>query len=705
MTRRKTIGWTAVLAAVLLAGTAAADVPYRPAPQSAEELYQSALLKKEAEGDLDGAIKLFQGIIATFPGNKDVAAKAQLQIGLWYEKLGKTEAIKAYELVVEKYAGQKEQVAAARARLAELKREAPKGLSVVKLKGEWDKPGVYIQPVEISPDGGSVVGVEFVKGQNIVVYDLETGRLTYITDHAWSIKGYYYTYNPVMSPDGKEIAYYSCWTGDGSPGSDEHDLIVADLGGGSRVLAKDKEEWQIPNAWLPDGSAILTIKGGPGHAPQLGLAPRAGGDFKALATYQNRKIEAGREQRSASVSPDGRYIVFTDAAPGEKSDIYIVGSGGGTPKPLVKHPAEEKSPRWSPDGKHVVFQSLRHGSWALWGVAVEGGATAGEPFLIRDGMKDSIIMNWTARGLGVWDSFMMNDIYLVDTDPATGEPAGDPRQLEYAPTGGNGTPVWSPDGKAFAFLRAGTGTGVPSVVVFGTGAREFSVPAAHGMGFLRWTPDGSALGMILADESNKWHLFRLNPASGTWTKIPVPVAMNTPFDWGAKGNIIYFGKPGQAEMKGGIVEFDLEMAAERYVYRPEKGFVSVVRWIDSSPDRKRLAFLQINASASAVELIVLNLETGEVHTAAADFGYSSWSPDGRMLIGDRALCAKGSKQSLCLVPEAGGEVKEIDLSKRLPPRSEIRMPDWSPDGKKIIFTLRSSSSEVSLLQNLIPPEK
>jgi Tol biopolymer transport system component len=103
--------------------------------------------------------------------------------------------------------------------------------------------------------------------------------------------------------------------------------------------------------------------------------------------------------------------------------------------------------------------------------------------------------------------------------------------------------------------------------------------------------------------------------------------------------------------------------------------------------------------------MVVNLETGEGHTAASDFGYFSWSPDGRKIIGDRTFSPKGSKQSLLIVPEAGGPVKEIDLSKRLPPRSEIHAPDWSPDGKTIVFTLRSSISEVSLLQNIIPQDK
>jgi len=704
MSRRQTIGWTAVLSAVFLAGAmAAADVPFDPSPQSAEELYQSALLKKEAEGNLDGAIKLFQSVIVKFPDNKDVAARAQLQIGLCYEKLGKAEAVKAYELVVERYSGQKEQVAAARARLAELKKGPPKDLSITRLGG-WERAGMYIQPVEISADGASFVGVEFVKGQNIVVGDIAAKKVRYITDYTWSMEGYSYAYNPALSPDGKEIAFFSSFVS-----KDEqavgHSLIVATLDGRSRVLAKDKNEWHAPMGWLPDGSAILTIRSGADGAAQLGLVPRQGGAFTRLATFRSGQKTLGAQETSASVSPDGRYVVYTDAAAGEKSDIYIVGSKGGNSEPLLKHPAEEKFPRWSPDGNHVVFLSLRHGSWALWGTAVKNGRATGDPFMIRDGMKDSTLMNWTAGGLASWDHVSMRDIYLMDVDPATGEPAGDPRQIEYAPTGSNGGPIWSPDGKSFAFIRAVPGAGGIFVVITGKDKKEFQVPTASGQAGLKWSPDGTAIGKILADENKKWFLYALNVGSGTWKQTPVPVDSYTPFDWGGAGNVIFFSKPGAPEQGAGIVELNLETGAERYIYRPDKNATLVVRWMDASWDHKRLAFIEINPSADGFDLKVVNLETGEVLAQPRDFASFAWSPDGRRLVGNLVHFSKGSKQSLFIVPETGGPAKEVDLSKKLPPRSMIGSQDWSPDGRKIILALEMNASEVLLFRNLIPPDK
>lgn len=661
--------------------------------------FEKALYLEESEGNLEMAIELYEQIIKDYSNEPGIAAKAQFHIGLCYEKLGKAEAIKAYELVVKKYYGQKEQVSAALARLAELKKEPPEGLSVVNLGG-WDKPGMAFQPIEISPDGAMGVGVEFIKGQNIIVYNLNTKKVKYITNHTWDVvKGYCWTYHPVLSPDAKEIVYYSSCVYNEGPG--EHSLIVSTLDGRSRVLASDENDWYIPNAWLPDGSAILTIKGSQDNAPQLGLFPKKGGDFKALVTLQKKKQDVGKTYATASVSPDGRYILFTDASPDENDDIYIMSSDGGDPRPLLKHPATDKFPRWSPDGKNIVFRSLRHGSWALWGVDFKNGEAAGEPYLIRDGMKDAYMLNWTDNGLACWNWVKIYDIFMMDTDPETGEPSGEPTQLKYTPTGGNVYPVWSPDGKSFAFLSFDN-AGSSSIVVVGNTTREFPVPKEYGRrGYLRWTPDGSEIGMLGANKKDEWFFYRLNLNSGKWGSIPLSVPGWTQFEWSGNGKSILFSKNGTADNGGGIIELTLESGKERYVYRPDQDTSAIViRSLRVSRDFKQLTFLETNK-----DLMIVNLETGENHRVASNKGNPSWSPDGQKILTDQAFATKGSKQSLLILPVAGGSEKVIDLSKSLPKKMEIRTPDWSPDGKKIVFTLRSQKSEVLLFQNIIPNEK
>ncbi len=84
--------------------------------QSANELYEAAVFKKDADGDMLGAIKLFNEIVEQYPNNRKIAAKSQLQIGMCYEKLGQkniTQAQEAFQKVISNYPLQSEEVKAA----------------------------------------------------------------------------------------------------------------------------------------------------------------------------------------------------------------------------------------------------------------------------------------------------------------------------------------------------------------------------------------------------------------------------------------------------------------------------------------------------------------------------------------------------------------------------------------------------------------
>src|SRR5262245_23190727 len=76
--------------------------------QSGNELFQQALVKERTEGNLQEAIKLYQTIVQKYGSDRKLAAKSLLQIGQAYEKLGNTEARKAYERIAREFADQKE---------------------------------------------------------------------------------------------------------------------------------------------------------------------------------------------------------------------------------------------------------------------------------------------------------------------------------------------------------------------------------------------------------------------------------------------------------------------------------------------------------------------------------------------------------------------------------------------------------------------
>jgi len=79
------------------------------------------------------------------------------------------------------------------------------------------------------------------------------------------------------------------------------------------------------------------------------------------------------------LSPDGRWIAFNSNRSGNQA-VYIVSSGGGTPRRLTWHPAPATVRGWSPDGKKILYSTTRDNapsSFArLWTVSAEGGPSA-----------------------------------------------------------------------------------------------------------------------------------------------------------------------------------------------------------------------------------------------------------------------------------------------------------------------------------------
>ena len=88
--------------------------------ENASDLYQEGLMKENVEGDLNAAIEIYRKIVAEYSDTTGVAARAQLHIGICYEKLGREQAKAAYQQVIETFPAETEVVQQARERLQAL---------------------------------------------------------------------------------------------------------------------------------------------------------------------------------------------------------------------------------------------------------------------------------------------------------------------------------------------------------------------------------------------------------------------------------------------------------------------------------------------------------------------------------------------------------------------------------------------------------
>ena len=665
--------------------------------QTAEELLSEAIQLEEVKGELEEAIKTCEQIVSQYPDNEKVCAEALLHMGSCYEKLGKTEAIKSYELILERYPGQTAQAETAKARLAELKKAEPGEFRAEKMDFK------ITEPFGLSPDGTKVVGIEFAKGQNIVVSHLNKEKIDFITNFEWANE-FYYTNNPVWSPDGKEIVYSAFYAGINEEGANS--LSVSDLNGQTRILLSSRYEWYAPNDWMRNGSSILTFKGDTAGTLELGLVPASGGGFRELVTLHEAFQNPNSDRAAASFSPDGRFVVFTDIIPGEESDLYVMTSDGKSVWSLGSHPAADKLPRWSPDGKHIIFLSNRHGSWALWGLDMDNGKPAGDPFLIREGMGNSTIGNWTEHGLFCQNFVSIQDIFLLDVDPDTGEPRGKPVQLRYMPSGNNTHLAFAPHDNRLAFIREDDDIEKAYLVVFRNdeeGHIETEIPDGYNPWFnnprsIRWKPDGSAIGIYRENHVDDFRIEIYHLDTQKWESISLSFPIWS-FEWAADDNIFYFERNGFYSQEAGILKYSPETGEEKYIYRPETREIVSFNELKCSRDRSKLAFVESKAQ------VVVDLNSGDSHIVA-DFGRApSWSPDGQKIMSIGADSQDDIRQTFTVFSADGGVLGQYDLSKELPKESKIRRLDWSADGSQIGLILRYIIIEDLLYKNIIPPNR
>ena len=122
-----------------------------------------------------------------------------------------------------------------------------------------------------------------------------------------------YDYSPVFSPDGRSVAFISQRSG-------------------------DMEVWICD----PDGS-----------------------NPSQLTSFRKTFVWG------PSWSPNGQSVGFWIQE--GKSNVHVVGRGGGAPQRVTTEKTNDEFPFWSPDGRWLYFNSDRTGHHEIWKMPSEGG--------------------------------------------------------------------------------------------------------------------------------------------------------------------------------------------------------------------------------------------------------------------------------------------------------------------------------------------
>jgi len=622
--------------------------------ESAEELYEAALFKKEAEGDLAGAIKIFLKIITTFPENRKIGAKAQLQIGMCYEKLGMEQALKAYQKVVESYPEQKEEVELAKEKISILlKAQAlvEKGDREFKIRQIWSGPEVDIFGGP-SSDGRYLSYVDWKTG-DLAIHELATGKKRRITKEATMKAPKQFAFYSRISPDGKQIAY--SWYNQLPDKNFYYDLRLIGIDGSSpRILYSNQDYEVYPAHWSSNGQHIaVRIYGRKDKKFRIAWISVIDGSLRIFKTSNISQTT----QDCICHSPDDRYIAF-DLPVKEDSgnyDIYLLATDGSGEVPLIEHQANDKLLGWAPSGEEVIFISDRTGTLDLWGLQVEDGKHKESPQWIKSEIGKVFPLGFTQDGsffFGVFRSWFNS--YVASIDLTAGKVEA---PLKQPFLGSNFSPQWSSNGEYIAYI------------------------------IQRLTPAGPGFFEHIL------HIRSLK--TGEDREVPCELEFFEHPRWSSDSKSIlvtaFYSKDKQKDYVGGLYKIDVHDGKVTLIAPYAPGIRDWGRHRGEWTKDGRAIFY-VNRGC----ILKHKIESGQEKQLFCDpniWGILSLSPDGKELLFDIYDPEKGI-ESLLVMPISGGEAKEI---LRIKEPEVIKAFDWSSDGKQVFFT-KAEESGTSLWQ-------
>ncbi|MCG6957215.1 MAG: tetratricopeptide repeat protein [Gemmatimonadetes bacterium] len=585
------------------------------AQQSAEELYQAALYQEEVQGDLQRAIDQFGRILVQFRDNRAVGARAQLHIGLCYEKLGQQEAQQAYRRVIADFPEHAAEVAVARERLAGIERSAAER-----------HPQPTFEKIEIPtmPRGG------------------------------------------VLSPDGTRLAFVSeraVWTvpvrgrvAPGLAGSPVRIAALEDVWDNCGNLS-----WSGDGRWIAaNGDSVVYVVPSEGGEPRVVPMPGRGSHAYAYRV---------------SLSPDGGTLAFSALREGqieglnetEKRIIYTVPTTGGKPRAVTD--IWGRMPAFSPDGRTIAFVSTHQppeGDWSseLWTVPTEGGQptkiAASNPGRFRgpvwspDG--DDLAVNYEPG-----KNNFSRELWVIRVN--SGETEGPIAKIRLPETSWTMPAGWTPDGRLAVFTRTPFSYGSAYEVPASGGKAGRLTPEGGYPLYLEWSPGGERLFFVWNSAEGGDSI--PNERAATIASVPAaggPVS-SVPLPWGREVNV-------------GV-------------------------GLDVSPDGNRVVFMGVRPDLGAVRP---GPEDVGIWTAGLDGrdlaqltegpwfdAFPAWSPDGHQIAFIRLLQDNSNRANVCMVPAAGGEIRQITTDADTVRVGNI---DFSPDGQSVAFFSRRAIETV-----------
>jgi Tol biopolymer transport system component len=392
----------------------------------------------------------------------------------------------------------------------------------------------YDDQAALSPDGKFLAFVSNRSGQaDIWILDLATKKLRNLTNHPAG------DFRPAWSPDGKWLAF-----------SSDRDLKKPRGRDGFTVLQSSEIYLIRPNGtelrrlthlqafagsptWSPDGRQLIFYEAAISEVDKITSVGRLRGTTQIavidLATDEHRLLTTGPGEKWSPRFLTADRVVYVSGGP-EGGLEFINGTAGGR--------GEFSAPSWSSDRRHLVYsRDVEH----AWPPVQRWHSKDSQFHLLRTGVFPAYdpaggrLLSNDAPGAGVSKNILAMNI--------------DGSQQSVFVAGGEKivlAPVWSPTGDrvAFAlgrFFQMVLGPAIADIAVVsrdGTGLKILTDGSGN-FGFPSWSPDASEI-VYRASARDSQGLFVMTLATGAVRALTPGLSHDNLPSWSPKGDRIAF---------------------------------------------------------------------------------------------------------------------------------------------------------------------
>ena len=392
-----------------------------------------------------------------------------------------------------------------------------------------------------------------------------------------------------------------------------------------------------------------------------------------------------------ALSPDGNSIAYCSDHTGSIEVFVRQLTPGAKEIQLTSDGGQNIQPAWSPDGQRIAYHSRRQAS--IWVVPASGGEGkqltdfGAFPGWSPDGAL-IVFQSGRANAIGAFTRNVLppSSLWVV---PSSG---GAPRPLTQLgkPSGGHGTPHWSPDGKHVVFTAEDSSSSSVWTVAVDDGALQ--AIAANRSYDPVYAPDGKSIILLGSTQQNVPGIVQqinIDSRTGIPDGNPVPLtglagasASIRRLSFSTRGNRLAYNA---LSLRGSLLSVSLTGSGE--IAGPPVPLInnvsSRIHSPSFSPDGKRIAFAQCKAGGTFCDIWLINADGSnptQLTTDSHNELIPNWFPDQKEI-------------SYLSTRNGYGTIWAINLDTRrerllLDMKSDIEYARLSPDGKQLAFNFR-----------------